>query len=87
MCNAGMESYGLGEEHRQKAMEYFLQCGYGQHYYTPEDMQQLFKEMESIASLYPKDCKPKVQDIHVKWRKNYYKFWFEKWRMKYKRKD
>ncbi len=85
MANVGMESFGLGDEYHQKAMEYFLACGYGQHYYTPEDMRRIFKEMESISGLYPYNSTPELQEKHVQWRRAYYKFWFERWTMKYRR--
>ena len=86
MCNVGMEGYGLGEAQRAKAMEYFLSCGYGQDYYTEEDIRKLLKEMESISTLFPIDGKEKLIDLHSKWRKRYYKYWFRKWFMKIRRR-
>ena len=52
MCNTGMEKYGLGDIQRDKAMEYFIHCGDGQHYYTEDDSRKIFKEMEAIGSLF-----------------------------------
>src|SRR5690606_8981662 len=86
MCNAGMESYGLGDTQRNAAMEYFIQCGYGQHYYTLEDMRKMMKELESISGLFPYNCKTKLLDLHSSWRKEYFRFWFRKWFRKYRRK-
>ena len=87
MCNVGMETYGLGDQQRYKAMEYDLQCGYGQNHYTLDDMRRIFKEMEAISGLFPNNSKEKLLDIHANWRKEYYKFWFNKWYRKYRRSD
>lgn len=86
MCNVGMEGYGLGEVQRVKAMEYFLSCGYGQDYFTIEDIQKIFKEMESISTLFPNNGKMNLIDLHSKWRKKYYKYWYRKWFTKIRRK-
>jgi hypothetical protein len=45
----------------------------------PDDLSKIFKEMEAIGSLFPTRCKSKMLDIHVKWRKEYGRFWFKKW--------
>jgi len=87
LCNAGMEGYGLGETQRAKAMEYIISCGYGQDFYTEEDIRKIMKEMESISSLFPDDAKSNLIDIHSHWRKKYYKYWFRKWFRKVRRKN
>jgi hypothetical protein len=86
LCNAGMEGYGLGEIQRAKAMEYIISCGYGQGYYTEEDIRKILKEMESISTLFPSNGKMKLIDVHSDWRKKYYKYWFRKWFRKVRRK-
>ena len=86
MCNVGMEGYGLGEVQRAKAMEYFISCGYGQDFYTVEDIRKIGKEMESISTLFPSNGKMKLIDLHSKWRKRYYKYWLKKWFMKIRRR-
>ena len=86
MCNAGMEGYGKGELQRAKAMEYFISCGYGQDYYTEEDIRKILKEMESISTLFPTNGEMKLIDLHAKWRNKYYKYWFRKWFMKIRRR-
>lgn len=87
MCNVGMEGYGLGEVQRAKAMEYFLSCGYGQDYYTEEDIRKILKEMESISGLFPTNSgKMKLIDLHAKWRNKYYKYWYRKWFFKVRRR-
>jgi hypothetical protein len=86
MCNAGMEGYGLGDKQRATAMEYFINCGYGQHFYSEDDIRKIFKEMESIGSLFPNNGKSKLITIHSSWRKKYYKYWYRKWFLKVRRK-
>jgi len=75
----------LGEQQRQKEMEYFIQCGYGQQCYAPEDMRKMMKELESISNLFPHNGNTKLLDLHSSWRKEYFKFWFRKWFRKYRR--
>jgi hypothetical protein len=38
---------------KEKLIEYFLEHGYGQDYYTPEDLRTLFREMDSVGLLFP----------------------------------
>lgn len=78
MCNAGMEEYGLGDNQRAKAMEYFLSCGYGKHY-AEEDARKIFKELDSIGFLYPNNGKEKMVNLHCEWRIKYYKHMHRKW--------
>ena len=87
MSDAGMESYGLGDTQRAKAMEYLIDCGYGEHHYTQEATRQIFKEMESISSLFPDNGKSKLVDFHARWRNKYYKYWFRKWYRKVRLKE
>ncbi len=64
---------------RAHLVEYFLEQGYGQKYYSAEKIREIFKELDAIGMLYPMDCKPKMQDLHVEWRAKYQKYWFKKW--------
>ena len=86
LCNAGVEGYSLGEQQRAKAIEYIVACRYGQDFYTEEDIRRIMKELESISTLFPKDGKEKLIDVHSHWRKKYYKYWFRKWYRKIRRK-
>lgn len=52
LCNIGMENYGLGEQQRLQATEYFIGCGYGQVFYIEADLRKIMKEMEAISSLF-----------------------------------
>lgn len=85
MDNVGMESFALGDMQRAKAMEYFLSCGYGLDHYTEEDLRKIFKEMESIGSLFPNNGGSKLIDAHSQWRNRYFKYWYRKWFTKNRR--
>lgn len=85
MHNVGMESLGLGDAQKVKAKEYFISCGYGQDFYTADDLQRIFKEMDAIGSLYPRKDDEKLIGVHTSWRDKYHEYWFEKWFLKVRR--
>ncbi len=39
---------------KEHLINYFIECGYGQKFYTIEDIRQMFKEMDSLGALFPK---------------------------------
>ena len=65
---------------------YAIEMNYGRQHYTKDDLQQMFTELDAIGMLWPENAKPKIQTLHVKWRKKYYNWWFKKWFKKYHRK-
>lgn len=67
------------ENIRIHAIEYFIQSGYGQDYYSEQDIRQMFREMDAVGSLWPQTNKIKVIEWHAKWRNKYQHFWFKKW--------
>ena len=71
---------------RQTLVEYFTLCGYGQKWYTEQEIRQLFKELDAIGSLWPEDGGTKLIDRHAKWRNRYQDYWFKKWYRKLRRK-
>ena len=88
-----MDNLGCGswkregrDEAKVNLLNYALEMNYGQQHYTKEDMLQMFTELDAIGMLWPRDAKEKMQDLHVKWRDEYYNFWFKKWHNKYRRK-
>lgn len=89
MTNLGHDSWNRSsnEARRTTATAYFMQCGYGQDFYTPEDLQQIFRELDAIGSLWPERAKMKLIDLHAKWRNKYYKYWFRKWYFRVRRKE
>lgn len=86
MCNLAHESYANGTEQKIAAKDYFMSCGYGLELYTDGEMEQMFDELDTIASLWPKDAPMKLIDLHSKWRNKYYKFWYKKWFWKFRPK-
>jgi hypothetical protein len=90
--NSGLEAWptiggGSNELARQKAIEYIVACGYGQDFYTAEEIKQMMNELNFINSLNPKKASEKMKDLHWKWRNKYWKFWFKKWYYKIRRKE
>lgn len=69
---------------KEKLIEYFLQHEYGQGHYTLEDLRQMFKELDAVGMLFPKDDDEMV-DVYANWRDKHYKHWIEKWFGKYRR--
>jgi len=85
MCNLGQENYANGPEQKITAKDYFLSCGYGQELFTDAEIDQIFEELNNISSLWPKNGPMKLIDLHGKWRKRYYRYWFKKWFWKFRR--
>lgn len=73
------------DQAKEKLIEYFLEHKYGQDYYTPEDLREIFREMDAVGMLFPLDDTEMV-DIYANWRDKHYKYWFEKWWGKCRRK-
>ena len=71
---------------KAKLIEYFIEHDYGQHRYSKEDIQQVFKEMDAIGLLFPKNANDEMIDLYSKWRDKHYEYWFEKWFHKPRRK-
>jgi hypothetical protein len=83
-CHVGHESFAREEEPKITAKDYFLSCGYGLEFYTDSEIEQMFKELDTIASLWPKDASMKLIDLHSKWRDRYYKYWYKRWFWKFR---
>ena len=66
------------DQAKEKLIEYFLEHGYGQDYYTPEDIRKIFREMDAVGLLFQGDDM-KTLDAYSDWRKQHQKSWFKKW--------
>ena len=86
MATVSAESYSLGKLPEQTAINYLIQCGYGQDYYSEEDIRQMLHELSSVSALWPAGSNSKMIDHHALWRERYYKYWFRKWHQKIRRK-
>jgi hypothetical protein len=67
------------DKSRHKLFEYFIEHGYGQLHYSAEEISLIFKEMDAIGLLYPKNADAELAAVHVAWREMYHTYWFEKW--------
>lgn len=70
---------------KEKLIEYFLEHGYGQDYYTAEDLRTLFREIDAVGLLFPSNDSEMI-DTYAKWREKHHRCWFQKWWLKYRRK-
>lgn len=88
MHDLGRESWQRHQDEgiRTSTADYFLLRGYGQDYYTPEDLRKMLHELDCIGSLWPENGSMKLIDKHARWRDHYYKYWFNKWFYKVRRK-
>jgi hypothetical protein len=73
------------EKAKEKLIEYFIEHGYGRQYYSVSDIHSIFKEMDAIGMLFPKDAEPELLDKHSEWRELYHAYWFDKWYYKFNR--
>ncbi len=67
-------------------IDYFIAHGYGRHHYSEEDIRQIFREMDAVGLLFPKDGKRKPVERFAKWRNQYQVDWFKQWFRKPRRK-
>jgi hypothetical protein len=67
------------DEARKKLVEYFLEQGYGQHHYTPDNIHSVFREMNAMGMLWPEHAEMRLIDIHSNWIREYHQYWFHKW--------
>ncbi len=72
------------DQAKEKLIEYFLEHKYGQDYYTSEDLQKIFKEMDAVGMLFPSNDSHMI-DVYSDWREKHHKWWFKKWWGKYRR--
>jgi hypothetical protein len=77
------EGRDLAKEHLKN---YFIAHGYGQHLYTEEDIREMFKEMDALGLLFPRNSKNKLLDLHCDWRDKHQTYFFKKWFHKPRRK-
>jgi hypothetical protein len=87
LATLGAESYGRQGKARQLLEDYFIQCGYGQQYYTEADIRRMFEELKAIGTLWPQEASRKITERHTAWRNMYHRYWYRKWYYKNRRKD
>lgn len=64
---------------KQKLVEYILLSGYGKEYYSEQHIIQMFRELDAMGLLFPRNAGDKVLDSYVTFRENFYKHWFNHW--------
>ena len=70
------------EEARRHLINYFIALGYGQQYYTEEEIRLMFAELDALGSLFPMDGSVGLVRKYAAWRDAYHAYWFEKWQSK-----
>lgn len=70
---------------KHKLIEYFIDHGYGRQYYSASEIELIFRELDAIGLLYPKNATQEIVNEHTRWRDIYHTWWFEKWFNKNKR--
>jgi len=53
---------------------------------SEDDIREIFKEMDALGLLFPKEGKSSLVDKYASWRDKHYKYWFKKWFWKPRRK-
>ena len=76
-------------ENRDKAkarlQEYFIEHGYGQQFYSPEEIKEIFRQLDAVGLLFP-DNGGDLVDLYDEWREEHEKYWFNKWYFKSSRR-
>lgn len=88
MDDLGQESFTRSANPgvRQSPIEYFIQRGWGQDFYSETDLRKMFAELDAIGSLWPANADFKWVERHARWRNRYHRYWFKKWYYKIRRK-
>lgn len=76
------EGRDVAKEH---LINYFIAHGYGQEHYTEANIRQVFKEMDAVGMLFPRESNGKMVDRYAKWRDKHQTWWFKKWFRKTRR--
>jgi hypothetical protein len=70
-------------EGRQQARliltDYFIEHGYANDIYTPQEIRAMFAELDAMASLFPKNGNAEELDAYSTWRSSHQQYWFKKW--------
>ena len=67
------------ERSRQLLTEYFIEHGYGNEYYSADELKKMISELDAMALLFPRDGQPRHLDAYSRWRENQQEYWFQKW--------
>ena len=67
---------------REALSDYFIEAGYGGESYPPDKLKTMFREMDAMGILFPKDGDPGILDAYAEWRKLHQDYWFNKWSIK-----
>ena len=71
---------------KEHLINYFIAHGYGQHHYAETDIREIFKEMDALGLLFPRDGNIKLVDLYADWRDKHHTYFFKKWFKKPRRK-
>jgi hypothetical protein len=70
-----------------KLVDYVIEMGYGNEYFTEEEIRILFKDFDALGMVWPNNSGDmKLVDKYATWRNRHYKFLFKKWFKKIRRK-
>ena len=64
---------------KEHLINYFIAHGYGQEHYTEANIRQIFKEMDAVGLLFPREGNDKMVYRYAKWRDKHQTWWFKKW--------
>ncbi|HUQ64732.1 MAG TPA: hypothetical protein VM101_01155 [Flavitalea sp.] len=67
------------EKARQLLSEYFIELGYGKDAYSPDQLRNMFAELDAMALVFPKDGDVEQLEAYSTWRQNHQQYWFNKW--------
>ncbi|MCD2423294.1 hypothetical protein LQ567_11025 [Niabella pedocola] len=70
---------------KEHLINYFIAHGYGQEHYTEADIREIFKEMDAVGLLFPRESNGKMVGRYAQWRDQHQNWWFKKWFRKTRR--
>lgn len=88
--NVSMAITNKSDAERNAAKHYFIACGYGQDYYTKEDIEQMFKEFDAMRIVWPefmpREVDTELLDLSSEFRDKIQRHLYNKWFNKVRRK-
>jgi hypothetical protein len=67
------------EEAKQACADFFIHYGFGNSYYSKDEIRQMFAELGKVNDLMPENPSMKFLDQHCSWERKYNKQWFKSW--------
>lgn len=67
------------DQAKEHLVDYFIEHGYGQYYFSEAERREMFRELDAIGLLFPKYGERKMINTYCRWRDRQQRYWFSSW--------